>query len=63
MSDPAQVARTAFETMRGSLVARGLLDREYRLTAAGNAYVDELVAERKDEIARRSRNMPERCAA
>jgi hypothetical protein len=63
MADPVQAARTAFDTMRESLVVRGLLDREYRLTAAGNAYVDEIIAERKAEIARRSCGIPERWAA
>jgi hypothetical protein len=54
MADPVQAARTAFNSMRESLVARGLLDCEYRLTAAGNAYADKLIAERKVETARLS---------
>jgi len=32
-----------FLAMRAGLVARGLLDGEHRLTAAGDAYVDELL--------------------
>jgi hypothetical protein len=63
MADPVQAARSAFDTMRESLVARGPLDREYRLTAAGNAYVDEIIAEQKAAIARSSCSMPERWAA
>lgn len=33
----------AFLAMQASLVARGLLTSEHRLTAAGNDYVDDLL--------------------
>lgn len=36
---------TAFIAMRADLVARGLIDREYRLTAAGHAHVRALLIE------------------
>lgn len=63
MADPVRAARMAFDRMRNNLVARGLLDDGYRLTPAGNAYVDDIIAERKVEIARRSGSQPERWAA
>lgn len=33
----------SFLAMRGALVERGLVDGEFRLTAAGQAYVDKLI--------------------
>lgn len=63
MADHARAAYAAFSLMRENLLARGLLDSEYRLTAAGHAYVDDIIAERKAAIARRSSSCPERWAA
>ncbi len=63
MADHVQAARAAFDRMRNSLVARGLLDREYRLTPAGNAYVDDLIAELRGAAGSQSSREPERWAA
>lgn len=63
MADQVKNARAAFDRMRNSLVARGLLDCEYRLTPSGNAYVDDLIAELKSAAGSQPSGQPERSAA
>lgn len=38
---------SGFEAMKADLVARGLIDREGRVTPAGDAYTDQLIADLK----------------
>jgi len=42
---PAPMTAPGFLAMRAELVERGLLDDEHRLTRAGHAHVDSLIAE------------------
>ena len=45
---------TPFEVMRASLVTRGLLTADFRLTEAGNAHAEQLIADlgnaKEDEV-------------
>ena len=48
----------AFHSMRGDLIARGLLSPELRLTEAGNAHTEQLIEELTEVVAENDSSGP-----